>query len=645
MDNNIPDSSGGLLTSENALQDSPQRKWVGFNFFKNKIILIAIGFVTLAILVIIGLFLYLNSQSKEMGVVKESPKTWQIVLSYDQKENKFNLKELQLLDKEIVPDYRSAKFSGFTLKVVDNNENELYSSRVPLMKEIIDTNMLMDPPPEFMDDAPLQGNINNVLYAPHFENESHIMLFENETKVLDLVVPSKKKASIAVPKIKQAYAETCAPLKVVFISDGYSDFNEFHSDVAKFKDTFANTDPYNSKSGMFEFLTIDNSKPIGCSSQGLLYCMQYNSLIIENIARSEYPDFSKAVVIANAPELNPRDRGVAGISSGLGGSYAAFPNNFGGVTNQTLTVARHELLGHTVGLLYDRYVVNSPKYGLLERNIRSNCTDKSEGELFWADAGSTSTIKGCGNAILYAPSAPLCPKPANPQLISGGTPTSVMSAVGCGGTEFDAVEKLWIKQQILPDYIGCSGSSSNTAPTSSQSNPTPTPVPVSSNQIKGIAFIDSNSNNTYDAGEVGKQDVEISITGAANLNTLTNNAGSYSFSPVPAGDFELTAKLFGNLIGKSIFNIPSGNIYEMTVNIPILENQQANPTPIVIQPSTATPTPTSSSNSTPAPTQSSFAPNGTPTPTPEQYFTCKPDPKCINSGKSIQLCPLVCTPK
>jgi hypothetical protein len=58
------------------------------------------------------------------------------------------------------------------------------------------------------------------------------------------------------------------------------------------------------------------------------------------------------------------------------------------------------------------------------------------------------------------------------------------------------------------------------------------------------------------------------------------------------------------------------------------------------------PTPTSAGgNPTPTPTTSIFKPKGTPTPTPEQYFTCRPDPNCVSGGSTIQLCPLVCTPK
>lgn len=49
---------------------------------------------------------------------------------------------------------------------------------------------------------------------------------------------------------------------------------------------------------------------------------------------------------------------------------------------------------------------------------------------------------------------------------------------------------------------------------------------------------------------------------------------------------------------------------------------------------------------TPTPTPSAELPPGdlTPTPTPQEYFDCRYDPVCANSGKSLQLCPLICTP-
>lgn len=59
---------------------------------------------------------------------------------------------------------------------------------------------------------------------------------------------------------------------------------------------------------------------------------------------------------------------------------------------------------------------------------------------------------------------------------------------------------------------------------------------------------------------------------------------------------------------------------------------------------TPTLTPTPSPTSAPLPTRG-FESKGTPVPTPDQYFSCKPDPNCVKSGKTIQLCPLVCTPQ
>lgn len=76
-------------------------------------------------------------------------------------------------------------------------------------------------------------------------------------------------------------------------------------------------------------------------------------------------------------------------------------------------------------------------------------------------------------------------------------------------------------------------------------------------------------------------------------------------------------------------------------------------TPIGSNPNSPTATPTLAPGApTNAPTLTPTPPinknpiiSVTPTPTPIQYFTCKPDDSCIKSGKSIQLCPLVCKPQ
>ena len=57
------------------------------------------------------------------------------------------------------------------------------------------------------------------------------------------------------------------------------------------------------------------------------------------------------------------------------------------------------------------------------------------------------------------------------------------------------------------------------------------------------------------------------------------------------------------------------------------------------------PSPTSAPSPAPTSGGGGYQQHGTPTPTPDQYFTCKPDPSCTKSGKNIQLCPLLCTPQ
>lgn len=86
-------------------------------------------------------------------------------------------------------------------------------------------------------------------------------------------------------------------------------------------------------------------------------------------------------------------------------------------------------------------------------------------------------------------------------------------------------------------------------------------------------------------------------------------------------------------------------------------NPSPNPTSSItpsISPSTTTtpstttkPSITSVPNATvtPTPIGGGYQQHGTPTPTPDQYFTCKPDPSCTKSGKNIQLCPLLCSPQ
>jgi hypothetical protein len=132
-----------------------------------------------------------------------------------------------------------------------------------------------------------------------------------------------------------------------------------------------------------------------------------------------------------------------------------------------------------------------------------------------------------------------------------------------------------------------------------------------------------------------------------------------STSPVRYEDFEPTAGTMNYLKGKGTYvakgngltPINSGlkNNFEYTVELHEAD-PNVSPTSLKITFKIKTldctkPNPTVTSVPTFAPSISPFQQNGTPTPTPDQYFTCKPDPSCTKSGKNIQLCPLLCTPQ
>lgn len=642
MDENISNT-----ISDNSQSSHPVAK----RPFLKKGTLFLTGLIVLFLSVSFVFLFFLGSKKSNITqTTQKASKTWQILFTYNVQKDSFLLKKLSLLNKKIDPDYRSAKFSQFEMSIVNTDGDILYKTKIPVSTELI-FNVLADPgglPSAGVE--PLQ-TIENVLYAPYFATGKRITISRSDKIILDIVLSENVSNSSLNLSIPQAFAAVCSPLTVVFVSDGYSDFEQYHQDVLKFEQTFATTEPYASKNPtIFDFKTIDNSMSIGCATLGLRFCMSQKQPLMAQIATSQYPNASKVVVIANAPFKNTRDGGVVGISSGIGGDFAAFPNNFGNISGTTLTVAKHELLGHAVGLLYDRYVSADPAYGLLQRRIKSNCTNNPQGETFWANLGITQTVLGCGNKALYG-STPLTCISTNPNLISGGDRISIMSAAGCGGQVFDAVEQEWIKTQILPDYTGCAGQTMP-PPTSAVINtptPTSTPTPVATNpslhMIFGKVYNDANNNQIQDAGEQGIAAVGISLGGAATASTTTDSLGNYSFTDLATGDYMVTLNYSGasSTVPVSINN----NISNIRIDFRILNNSTS---PSII-PDSPTSTPTSTPTLTPTPASGAIGTGpdgsggegGTGMP-PERTYTCSVCTSAKQSSSSLNIGQLCCTP-
>ncbi len=187
-----------------------------------------------------------------------------------------------------------------------------------------------------------------------------------------------------------------------------------------------------------------------------------------------------------------------------------------------------------------------------------------------------------------------------------------------------------------------------TNPTPGGSNPGGGSTPgVIINEIIGTVYTDSNSNSVFDPGESGFSGAQITLSGALNTSATTDSSGNFAFHNVPSGGYTIVARVAGAIVGQGTFTIPSSSSTTMKLFI-ALNPLQTTPTPVILQPTviTPTPTPTLVPTTTTVPGGSGkFEPLGTPTPTPEQYYTCVPDPACVASGKKIQLCPLKCTPQ
>jgi hypothetical protein len=423
--------------------------------------------IFLGVLVVLLAFLvsYLNSQelsspAEPESTPVESSKTWELTLSYNSKLKVLSLKKLTLLDQTIRPDYRGYGISPYELFVLNPQDRKIYNTKI-FVAEDIAYNILYDSP----TDVTKPEEFDSLVYVPYFESGSKIEITKNGSQVLIIALENKTSFNFIPEAIANTHDNICRAVQVVFISDNYTNISSFESFADELANAFRSTPPYSNYPNLFDFKTLYNTQPLNCQSS-LKDCLITNHVRIEQIGRASFPQAAKFIVLVNTENSQRPQTDILGQAQ-IGGPLSAFANNLpvNGIPNEAEIVtetAIHEFLGHSMGALYDRYVLQ-PQGAFQTANLipglRSNCTDLASGEAKWQEAGVTQGHFACITPSNYAPAPANCDQAGNPNILNGGNTNTVMSAGGCNQVStFDAVEENWIDTVMIPYYLqACPG--------------------------------------------------------------------------------------------------------------------------------------------------------------------------------------------
>src|SRR3989344_2872528 len=282
-----------------------------FPKLNKKSIIIILGLSILILLIPLILLSYSKKQAPE----PEPPqaKTWEIILNYDNKINALAFKKLSILNQEITADFRSATYSPYELVVSDKEDRALFRTKVNITEQIL-YNILNEPVSSASALNSLPASLETTLYIPFKSTATKIVINKDYSPILQINIPPEVAFNFIPEVLAQTSPQNCGGMQVVFISDGYTNFNQFHSDVDRIKNAFAQTAPYAGKN-IFDYKTIDNAQSLGCTNS-IDYCFPYIINQIHQIGYSKYPQASKFIVLVNNP--NPQQTDSLGITNGIG---------------------------------------------------------------------------------------------------------------------------------------------------------------------------------------------------------------------------------------------------------------------------------------------------------------------------------------
>lgn len=169
-------------------------------------------------------------------------------------------------------------------------------------------------------------------------------------------------------------------LDITFIGNNYTDLNDFHNDIKRFKEYLLIYEPFKTRASEILFHSVNNTEDLNCSQE------ECDVSRAEKIIIDFGVPHNKIVIIANGLL-----RGSA-----LGDDVVFTPVSPGISTSPEIFV--HEL-GHTFGLL-DEYILHKTVEGPVQDKCYANCCASSNC-VDWQSIPEALCIKGCNYPNWY----------------------------------------------------------------------------------------------------------------------------------------------------------------------------------------------------------------------------------------------------
>ena len=212
----------------------------------------------------------------------------------------------------------------------------------------------------------------------------------------------KESSSLFIKKVAAVAANSSAKtLDIAFISDDFTDMNDFRSEVTKATAIFTTTEPFKSRIEDLKFHTVQSSVDLECAfTSQIARLATCNNAVVKQQLNTKGVPYDQVIVLVNSP-----------VYGGSGGEIAVVTKQ-GFAQNKAIFL--HEL-GHSFGRLLDEYAYEGEaQNGVIDNNIHHFGTDSvGDGNCYagnppvadWEGMVTTADYrKGCSTLNWYSSS-------------------------------------------------------------------------------------------------------------------------------------------------------------------------------------------------------------------------------------------------